>query len=221
MVGALGVLALASTSIGVLSAGASPASDQTITVSKTAADTGAPLAGAVFTLYRWHGSCDTSSAVATATTGSGGTAVFNVDGHHNYCVVETTAPSGYTLPSANTQTVKIPDCHNNKGDDKNGKGNENDHGQANVKDCGAALAFVDTPIPPPPSSPTIPTTTAPPTAAGGGSGGSGGHSAISGATAVHTGEPWAGSARFAGTAAGLGALLLGTGLLWRRRRLVG
>jgi len=143
--------------------------------------------------------------------------VFNLEGHHNYCVVETTAPSGYTLRPANGQVVKIEDCTNSKGDFNNGKGTENDHGQANVKVCAAALAFEDDPIPPPPTAPTIPTTTttttAPPTAAGGGK------STISGATTVHTGEPWAGSTPFVAATAGLGAMLLGTGLLWRRRRL--
>jgi hypothetical protein len=207
-IGALGVLALATTLFEVVPAGATPPhSDQVITVTKTASDTGGPLAGAVFTLYKWAGSCDLSSAVATATTEASGKATFSLEGHHNYCVVETTAPSGYTLP-ATTKVVKIEDCTNSKADDP-----------ANVKVCDSGLGFVDTPIPTQTNNPTTTTTTAPPTAASGGTGGgTGGTGPIGGATTVHTGEPWAGSALYVGAGAGLGALLLGSGGLLRRRR---
>jgi len=42
-------------------------------------------------------------------------------------------------------------------------------------------------------------------------------SPIAGATSVHTGEPWSGSAPYAAATAGTGSLLTGTGLLRRRR----
>jgi hypothetical protein len=57
----------------------------------------------------------------------------------------------------------------------------------------------------------VTSTTAPPTAAAG--------SVVPNATTVHTGEPWAGSGPYLLGTAGMGALLTGAGLFWRRRML--
>ena len=200
--GAVGVFALGLGSFGAVVAGAAPKphSDQVITVKKVAADTGAPLAGAVFTLYRWHGSVDLSSAVATATSGSNGVAVFNLEGHHNYAVAETVAPQHYQLPTSPPVVVKTAHETNTKGSDD----------PANVKES-QTVTFTDAPVPTtPPSTPS-----GPPTSPGTGSSRG---SAIAGATTVHTGALWSGSAPYAAGAAMLGGSLLGTGLLMRRRR---
>lgn len=211
LVGGIGLLGLVIAPLAVASAAPSTAhSDQVITVSKTAAGTGAPLAGAVFTLYKWAGKCDTT-ALATATSGSNGQATFPPEGHGNYCVAETTSPTGYTLPSPNSQVVKISSC-------KNGKASDD---PANEKLCSAAAAFVDTPI-----QGSTPQT--PPTAAGGGTATTGptspsvaaAGSSVPTATTVHTGLPWAGSTPYVLGVAALGAAMVGTGLFWRRRRVL-
>lgn len=202
--GGVALIALVLAPVAVASAVPSAHSDQVITVSKSAAGTGSPLAGAVFTLYKWAGSCRTE-ALATATSGSNGQAAFPPEGHGNYCVVETTSPDGYTLPSQ-AQVVKISSCTNSKESDD----------PANVKLC--SVSFVDTPIPT--SGPQTPPTasaggsstapTSPSTAAAG--------SNVQSATTVHTGEPWAGSTPFELALSTLGAAMIGTGLVWRRRR---
>ena len=212
VVGGVGTAALLASPL-ALAAGATgkPHSDQVITATKTASDTGAPLAGAVFTLYPWHGTCDLSKPLATATSDSTGKAVFNLEGHHNYCVAETTAPAGYRLTSTGPQVVKTAHSTNGKGADD----------PANVKES-ATVVFTDDPVVTPPTTPTttIPTSpTTPPTAGSGGTtgGSSTGGSSTSGATTVHTGEPWAGSAPYALGAGLAGASMLGAGLLVRRR----
>ncbi|HUO49682.1 MAG TPA: prealbumin-like fold domain-containing protein, partial [Acidimicrobiales bacterium] len=159
LAGGIGALTLVA-SVGQVAAGAAgkPHSDQVITVTKTAAGSGAPLGGAVFTLYKWHGTCDFSSVVATATSNSAGVATFNLEGHHNYCVVETTPPAGYLLPTTGPVVVKTAHSTNSKGTDD----------PANVKES-ATVAFVDTAQAVAPTAtttttttPTTPTTTATP-----------------------------------------------------------
>lgn len=217
--GALLALGLGPFGVSVAGAAGKPHSDQVITVHKTDAKTGAPLAGAVFTLYRWHGSPDLSSVVATATSDSGGHAVFSLEGHHNYWVVETAAPSGYTLPTSGGVLVKTSHSTNSKGQDD----------QANVKEKETA-AFVDTAkssppdIPPNGGSTTTTTTpvapTSPPTGSTGGTGSSPAPgSVVPGSTTVHTGMAWAGSTPYALGVGALGTSLLGTGLVLRRRHL--
>ena len=215
--GAVGGLALTlgAGSLGVTLAGAAPKphSDQVITVAKTSAKTGAPLAGAVFTLYRWHGSPDLSSVVATATSDSTGHAVFSLVGHHNYWVVETAAPSGYTLPASNGVLVKTSHQVNGKGQDD----------RANLKEA-ETVAFADQPTGSHDTPPdTTPPVTTPPTGTGGvTSGGStspAAGSVVPGATTVHTGMAWAGSTPYVLGAGALGMALFGSGLLLRRRQL--
>jgi len=216
----IGALAMVA-SVGMVSASAAPEphSDQVITVSKTAAGTGAPLAGAVFTLYPWHGSCDLSAPVATATSDSSGRAVFSLEGHHNYCVAETTAPAGYQLPGGGPQVVKTTYETNGKGSDH----------PACVKES-EAIGFVDTLAVTPsttsttsttstmPTSTTTTTIISPSTAAGGGAATP--EAAVNGATTVHTGLPWAGSKPYALGALTAGGALFGAGLLMRRRRVL-
>ena len=217
MFGAVGgvlALVLSPLAAGVARAAPKPHSDQVITVTKTAAGTGAPLAGAVFTLYKWHGSPDLSSVVATATSDSNGHAVFNLEGHHNYWVVETAAPSGYVLPTSG-QLVKTSHSTNAKGQDD----------RANVKESEAAT-FVDQATGGG-GHDNPPVTT--PTGGNGGTTGGGGSSTgattsagggiVPQATTVHTGLPWAGSTPYALGAGALGMSLLGTGLVLRRRQL--
>ncbi|HAM02747.1 MAG TPA: hypothetical protein DCQ30_11070 [Acidimicrobiaceae bacterium] len=163
------------------------------------------MAGAVYTLYKWHGSIDMSSPVATATTDSSGIAVFSLEGHHNYGVVETTAPPGYTLPTQDSQVVKIAGSSNGKGKDD----------PSNVKGS-TTLSFVDSPIvsssvtpPPPTAAAGGSTVTSPATAAAG--------SNVPSATTVHTGVPWAGSTPYVVGVAAAGSLMVTTGLLRRRR----
>jgi hypothetical protein len=199
-----GVLALGLGSLGAAAAGAAPSpkahSDQVITVMKTDPG-GVGLQGAVFTLYPWHGSTDLSSPLMTATSDSSGRAVFDLEGHHNYAVVETKAPANYNLSSSAPVVVKTAHQTNTKRSDD----------RANVKES-AKVTFVDTPIvtpPPPPENQS----------SGGGTSGSN-QAAVPGATTVHTGGLWAGSGPYAVGAMLLGSSILGTGLLLRRRRLV-
>jgi uncharacterized surface anchored protein len=207
MVGVLGISALVLSPLGMAASASPPHSDQNITVTKTAAGTGAPLAGAVFTLYKWHGSIDMSSPVAMATTDSSGQAVFSLQGHHNYGVVETTPPSGYTLPTPDSQVVKISGSGNSKGNDD----------PANVKGSSSSLSFVDSPVqqsvttPPSVTSPPSAgsSVTSPATAAAG--------SSVPTATTVHTGMPFAGSLPYVVGTAAMGSLMVGTGLFRRRR----
>lgn len=217
--GALLALGLGPFGVPVAGAAGTPHSDQVITVHKTDAKTGAPLAGAVFTLYRWHGSPDLSSVVATATSDSSGHAVFSLAGHHNYWVVETAAPSGYTLPTSGGVLVKTSHSTNGKGQDD----------PANLKEK-ESVAFVDTAKTSPPDIPpndgsTTTTTTpgsppSPPTGPGGGTGtGPVPGSVVPESTTVHTGMAWAGSTPYALGVGALGTSLLGTGLVLRRRRL--
>lgn len=220
--GAVGGLALTlgMSSLGAALAGAAPKphSDQVITAVKTSAKTGAPLAGATFTLYKWHGSPDLSAVVATATSGTNGKAVFSLVGHHNYWLVETAAPAGYTLPASNGVLVKTSHQANGKGQDD----------PANLKEA-ETVAFADQPTGshdnPPDTTPvtTTPPVTTPPTGSGGGtSGGSTAPAAgslVPGATTVHTGMAWAGSTPYALGAGALGMALFGSGLLLRRRQL--
>jgi len=213
MVGVLGISAIVLSPLGMSAFAAPPHSDQNITVTKTSV-AGAPLAGAVFTLYKWHGSIDMGSPVATATTDSNGQAVFSLQGHHNYGVVETTPPSGYTLPTPDSQVVKISGSGNSKGNDD----------PANVKGSSTSLSFVDTPVAhsvvTPPGGSTTPPSSA--TAAAGGSTVTSPATAAAGtnvptATTVHTGVPFAGSLPYVVGTAALGSLMVGTGLLRRRR----
>jgi hypothetical protein len=209
----VGAMAMGVSTGGVAAAAtATPHSDQIITLAKSAAESGAPLAGAVFTLYRWHGSCDLSKVVTTATSDAGGKAVFAMEGHHNYCVAETTAPAGYLLSGGAPVVVKTAHQTNAKGGDD----------PANVKES-VTVAFVDTAQTTAPTTPptTIPPGTTPPTAAVTGGGTSPASTAVTGATTVHTGEAWAGSAPYALGVLMTGAGLLGSGLLMRRRRVLG
>ena len=209
MVGVLGISVLTLSPLGMAASAAPAHSDQIITVTKTAAGTGAPLAGAVFTLYKWHGSIDMGSPVATATTNSSGQAVFSLEGHHNYGVVETTPPAGYTLPTPDSQVVKISGSSNGKGNDD----------PSNVKSA-SSLSFVDSPVQQ--SVTTPPSVTSPPSAPAGGSAVTSPATAAAGssvptATTVHTGMPWAGSLPYVVGTAAVGSLLVGTGLFRRRR----
>ena len=211
-----GLLALVLGPFGVAVAGAAPKphSDQVITVTKTAAGTGAALAGAVFTLYPWHGWADTSTVVAKATSDTNGRAVFSLVGHHNYWLVETAAPPGYELPTAAGKLVKTSHSTNAKGQDD----------RANLKES-LTVGFVDAPKPsgheenPPSDNQPVPDpatasngATSSPTSPPAGS-------EVPGATTVHTGVPWAGSTPYAVGVGALGMSLVGTGLVLRRRQL--